>query len=47
MGFSLSFDVAEIAGFLAAGIVVVALAPALTVRKLRRMDIPATLRVLE
>ena len=47
MGFSLSFDVAEMAGFLAAGIVVVALAPALTVRKLRRMDIPATLRVLE
>ena len=47
MGFSLSFNVVEMAGFLAAGIAVVALAPALTVRKLRRMDVPATLRVLE
>ena len=47
MGFGISFNVAEMAGFLAAGIAVVALAPALTVRKLRRMDIPGTLRVLE
>ncbi len=47
MGFSLSFDAVEMASFLAGGIVVVALAPVLTVRKLRRMDIPGTLRVLE
>ena len=47
MGFTLSFNVVEMGAFLAGGILVVALAPALTVRKLRRMDIPATLRVLE
>jgi putative ABC transport system permease protein len=29
------------------GVVAVALAPLLTVRKLRRMDIPSTLRVVE
>ena len=29
------------------GVLAVALAPLLTVRRLRRMDVPATLRVLE
>ncbi len=47
MGVLLSINVPVMAGFLAAGAAVVALAPALTVRKLRRMDIPGTLRVLE
>ena len=47
MGVLLSINVPVMAAFLAAGAAVVALAPALTVRKLRRMDIPGTLRVLE
>ena len=47
LGVNLSVDVPQMAAVLAAGIVVVALAPALTVRKLRRMDVPSTLRVLE
>ena len=47
MGFSLSFNVVEMGVFLAGRIAVVALAPTLTFRKLRRMDIPSTLRVLE
>ena len=47
MGVILAIDAPQMAAVLAAGIVVVALAPALTVRKLRRMDVPATLRVLE
>jgi putative ABC transport system permease protein len=46
-GAVLSVDVPSMAVVLAAGIVVIALAPALTVRKLRRMDVPSTLRVLE
>jgi hypothetical protein len=29
------------------GVVAVALAPLLTIRRMRRMDIPATLRVVE
>lgn len=36
-----------ILGTLAAGVAVVALAPLLNVRALRRMDVPATLRVVE
>ena len=47
MGVVLSVDLPQMAAMLAAGIAVVALAPALTVRKLRRMDIPGMLRVLE
>ena len=47
MGVLLSINAPAMAGFLAAGAAVVALAPALTVRKLRRMDIPGTLRVVE
>ena len=47
MGVVLSVDLPQMAAILAAGIAVVALAPALTVRKLRRMDIPGMLRVLE
>ena len=47
MGVLLSINAPSMAAFLAAGAAVVALAPALTVRKLRRMDIPGTLRVLE
>ena len=43
----LLINIPQMAVFLAAGIVVVALAPALTVRKLTRMYIPGTLRVLE
>ena len=47
LGVILTIHVPQLAVVLAAGIAVVALAPALTVRKLRRMDIPGTLRVLE
>ena len=47
MGVLLSINIPVMAVFLGAGAAVVALAPALTVRKLRRMDIPGTLRVLE
>ncbi len=47
MGVVLAIDLPQMAAMLAAGIAVVALAPALTVRKLRRMDIPGMLRVLE
>ena len=47
LGVILTIHVPQLAAVLAAGIAVVALAPALTVRKLRRMDIPGTLRVLE
>ena len=47
MGVILTIRLPQLAAVLAAGIAVVALAPALTVRKLRRMDIPGTLRVLE
>ena len=47
MGVLLSINIPAMVAFLAAGAAVVALAPALTVRKLRRMDIPGTLRVLE
>ncbi|MCY4528951.1 MAG: FtsX-like permease family protein, partial [Chloroflexi bacterium] len=47
MGVILTINIPALAGFLGAGIVVVALAPALTVRKLQRMNVPSTLRVLE
>lgn len=47
LGVDLAVDIPTMAVILAAGIAVIALAPALTVRKLRRMDVPATLRVLE
>ena len=47
LGVLLSMNIPVTAAFLAMGAAVVALAPALTVRKLRRMDIPGTLRVLE
>ena len=47
LGVILAIKAPQLAAVLAAGIAVVALAPALTVRKLRRMDIPGTLRVLE
>ena len=47
IGVLLAVDIPAMAVILAAGIAVIALAPALTVRKLRRMDVPATLRVLE
>ena len=47
LGVILTVNVPQLAAVLAAGIAVVALAPALTVRKLRKMDIPGTLRVLE
>ena len=43
----LAVDVPGMAFTLATGIAVVALAPVLTLRKLRRMNVPATLRVLE
>ena len=47
IGVDMAVDVPAMAVILAAGIAIIALAPALTVRKLRRMDVPATLRVLE
>ena len=47
MAVLLSVDVPEMAAFLAMGVGVVAVAPTFTVRKLRRMYIPGTLRVLE
>ena len=47
MGIILTINIPAMAGFLGAAIVVVALAPALTVRKLQRMNVPSTLRVLE
>ena len=47
MGFIASIDVPETAAILATGIAVVALAPIFTVRKLQRMNVPSTLRVLE
>ena len=47
MGFSLYISLPEVGAFLVSGAAVVALAPVLTVRKLRRMDVPGTLRVLE
>ena len=47
LGVVLSVRVPQMAAILAGGVAVVAVAPALTVRKLRRMDVPATLRVLE
>ncbi len=47
LGVDLAVDLPAMAVILAVGIAVIALAPALTVRKLRRMDVPATLRVLE
>ncbi len=43
----LAMDVPTLAVTLAAGVAVIGLAPVLTVRKLRRMDVPSTLRVLE
>lgn len=43
----LAVDAPGMALTLAAGIAVIALAPVLTLRKLRRMNVPATLRVLE
>ena len=47
LGVVLSVRAPQMAALLVAGIGVVALAPVLTVRKLRRMDVPSTLRVLE
>ena len=47
MAVLLFVDVPEMAAFLAMGVGVVAVAPTFTVRKLRRMYIPGTLRVLE
>ena len=47
LGVVLSVRAPQMAALLVAGIAVVALAPVLTVRKLRRMDVPSTLRVLE
>ena len=47
LGVVLSVRVPQMAAILAGGIAVVAIAPTLTVRKLRRMDVPSTLRVLE
>ena len=47
MGVVMSIRLLSTAAILAGGVAVVALAPALTVRKLRCMNIPGTLRVLE
>ena len=47
MGIILTINIPAMAGFLGASIAVVALAPSLTARKLQKMNIPSTLRVLE
>ncbi len=47
LGVAVAVDLPAMAATLLAAVVVIALAPVLTLRKLRRMDVPATLRVLE
>ena len=42
-----AFDALSVALTMAAAVVVIGIAPVLTVRKLRRMNVPATLRVME
>lgn len=47
LGIVISVSTSTVVTAVALGIVAVALAPVLTVRRMRRMDIPATLRVVE
>ena len=47
LGIIFAVNVAQISLLLAIAVAVVALAPVLSVRKLQRMDVPSTLRVLE
>lgn len=47
LGFQLTFTIASLVTTVAVGIGAVALAPLLTSRRLARMDIPSTLRVME
>ncbi len=47
LGVLLVFDPANLALVLVLGVLAVAAAPLLTVRRLRRMDVPSTLRVME
>ena len=47
VGVLLHISLPDMAGLLTIAIAIVALAPALTVRKMQRMYIPGTLRVLE
>ncbi len=46
-GIVMAFEPANLALVLALGVLAVAAAPLLTVRRLRRMDVPSTLRVME
>ena len=47
VGFIVSVDLARVAISMLAAIVVITVAPTFTARKLRRTNIPATLRVME
>ena len=47
IGFIVSVDVARVAVSMFAALVVITVAPTFTARKLRRMNIPSTLRVME
>ena len=47
VGFIVSVDLARVGISMLAAIIVVTVAPTFTARKLRRMNIPSTLRVLE
>ena len=47
LGIAIVVSPATLATALGLGVLAVAIAPLLTVRKLRRMDLPATLRVME
>ena len=47
MGVVMSIDLLQMSIVLAGGVTVITLAPALTIRKLRQMNIPGALRVLE
>ena len=47
VGFLVSVDLARVAASMLAAIVVITVAPTFTARKLRRMNIPSTLRILE
>ena len=47
IGIAFTVDLAQLALLLILAISVIAIAPVLSVRKLQRMDIPSTLRVME
>jgi putative ABC transport system permease protein len=47
MGLDVAISAGTVVTAIALGVLAVAIAPLLTVRRLRRMDIPGTLRVVE